>query len=202
MDFFSEVRRRREELGLGMFEELDLRIFKKHVPKSYSPQESPVAMAVGAFSVKEGSVIRAFHKDQFGKGCRVFACNPRIVGRTEDYDYTLSGQMEGDARGDYAWDLPFLDLEIPLQPYDFVYIRNPDLIDIPKWGSVFRMGIERLAETGILATIIRESDSTKYNRLKDHLNQRYQIVPMQPDQKIDTPSMQSFYDTISFFGKQ
>ena len=87
---------------------VDSKIFKKFVAPHYNPSDEPVAICVGATSPDEGTVLKEFHKQEYGKDVKIAACNIRdspgpLFYRLNPYDYLMFNIFQGDARTSYPY---------------------------------------------------------------------------------------------------
>jgi len=165
-------------------EVLDISILDKFVKPLYQPRATPLAMCVGYSLVREGMILRGFHElsYQFNYDTPlVVACNQRdipVAGTTDRLNKLYTGAAYGNAEDPTTWLAAFTYLGINDHfSYDLSYIRNPDLLDITLWAKVFLQAVEMTAPTGVVVTLIRLDDVTKFDKLCNRLEDDYQIVP-------------------------
>jgi len=164
---------------LADLEKLDVRILKSYVPPHYKPSELTLAMCVGVQILDEDCIVRKFHKEQYGikeESVKVAACNTEELPESDilrqGYDYKAFNQFQGDARlsDPYICALDGLGV-LGERKFDFVYIRNPDLVDIIEWSYVFRRALEWTEPTGVVVTLVRRNDTGRYSQLLAVLEQ-------------------------------
>ncbi len=193
-------------------EAIDLFLLQKYVTPNYQPRENPWVMDVGAASAKIGLVTKVFHLTEFN----IPYSNSTVVGinihkisgvyRAErGYDILNSGPLEGgDALQDFTWVLPFMGSEENIPKYDLTIIRNPDLINLEKWRTIFRKALQYTREQGSVVTLIRETDVEKYEQLLKGLKKGFGIEPtISEETKIENDlrsnNSENYHHTIGIF---
>jgi hypothetical protein len=166
------------------FEAQDIVILDKFVKPLYEPSAVPLAMCVGYSCVREGAILRDFHERSYGfnyDAPKVIACNIRefeLAGTNDRLDKVYMHPVTGDVRDCFTWMKPLLDLGVTNRlSYDLSYIRNPDLVIIRDWAAVFGRAVEMTSSTGVVVTLIRESDAERFEDLKDYLKDQFQVEP-------------------------
>jgi hypothetical protein len=168
-------------------EKLNLKIFELFIPEFYTPSENPYAMSVGASSTREATIIKQFHENKYSipyERVKVAACNsmpyPDDSPWLDIYDFNNFG-FTGDATQEFTWAMPFMDSGSETMDYDLVYIRNPDLINLNEWGIIYYRAIQFVKESGVVVTLIRESDVHKYESVLNYLS-GHDIKPVFSDE--------------------
>ncbi len=173
--------------SIAMVEPLDLFILEHFCTSIYQPSEHPQAMSVGPFSVREGTVLRAFHKHMYGRQVKVAGCNnftpARRLSVQNDLDVALFDPLFGDATYSHTWMTPCADGDFPDVQFDMSYIRNPDLVNMQKWAAVFAKAYEFTKPKGIVVTLVRKNDVDKYKELERAVKHEYDMTPI-----ISTPT--------------
>ncbi len=159
------------------YEEMDVYVLERHLPEYYSPSDKPFAMAVGARNIKEGTVIRAFHQNVYGidpDDVTVAACNlsKLLEQSANDYDFVLTGYMDGDARKDYIWQMPFHQSGRMKERYDLTYIRNPSLMPMDDWVDIFMNALMWTDKNGAVVTLVQDKDLDTYDYFLDILKKK------------------------------
>lgn len=162
------------EEDLYRAEDVDLKIFDKFVTPHYKPSESPLCMCVGASCVHEGRMLREYHHKTFGNNgsIRIAACNigSYCPGLTTEYDLEIYDPLRGDATTNFPYHMAMGTLSPNTSSdFDLVYIRNPDLEETIKWHTIFHRALDNIEPTGVVVTLIRETDLPNYRELLSHL---------------------------------
>jgi len=193
----------------------DLHILENFVKKHYSPSSKPLAMAVGFSITNEAGIIKNFHKIAYGipiEDSKVFGCtlvqSSDIKGIVKDYNYVMYGN-DGDALDDFTWVRPFLIGNFEPDDYDFIYIRNPDILNAPRldaWKGIILRANDHLKPEGLITVVVRESDSGKYHTLLDMLNRDAGMKPIvsEPagiEYKNKHSMFEDFHHTVGVFRK-
>lgn len=166
------------------FEQQDSAILDKFVKPYYQPSEVPLVMSVGYSCIREGMILRDFHERSYGfshDAPKVIACNIhefKLAGTSDQLDKIYMGPAAGNLLDGYTWFKPLIDLGISERcSYDFSYVRNPDLVDITKWGYLFTRAVEMTSPTGVVVTLVRRSDVTQFDKLRRYLQGSSSIEP-------------------------
>ena len=193
--------------------ELDIEIFKKFVTPYYQPSNKPLVMCVGAQSPDEGTAIRRFHTQQYrikGNDVKVAACNIRdgigsMLQRLNSYDSFIFNHFAGDARTNFPYLIAISEMgeNEERNEFDFVYIRNPDLIGLKDWAAIYSTALEMTSKEGVVVTLIRKEDNKEYSDLLEMLND-WQIKPVFSGEtgislKFDILFFEDFHHTIGIF---
>ncbi len=166
-------------------ERADIQILNAYVKPLYQPTTDPIAMSVGYSAIMEGMILKTFHTGSFGvdaNAIKVVGCNiydgmphPRI----DTLDLQISGRFTGDARQEYTWIKPFIELGLENKfSYDFTYIRNPDLLDIRDWTAIFQRALSMTLNTGVVVTLIQGDDVDPFRDLQNELADRAKVSPL------------------------
>lgn len=168
-------------------EEKEVEIFQRFVTPHYQPSPTPVAMAVGAIMPTERSVIKVYHKRQFG----IPLANTRVASTNIDsmppsmtlsprfqYDYSLFG-MQGNAKMNFCYAKTLAEFDRCNDKFDLIYIRNPDLYAAGEWEDIFTKALEWTnPRGGVTITLIREEDRRKFKGLLEKLKDQFNIEPV------------------------
>lgn len=182
----KEYKKISEEIYFYESEANEVEAFRKFITPHYQPCSKPIAMAVGALLPTERSVIKAYNLRQFGiplENTRVAMANidpmPPSMRSNPRCQYDFSAHsIEGDARLSYCYMSAFSAFDRLDRKFDFVYIRNPDLLGYADWDHIFARALEWTdPDGGVVATLIRNTDVRKYESLLQTLKGEFGIEP-------------------------
>lgn len=189
---------------LRKYELADLKIFEKFVTPHYTPSPKPIAMCVGASSINEGRILKAFHGSKFGLDLKVAACNTLPFERRDpkSYDFEIYDQVLGDAKMSFPYDFATAEMNLEPRGFDMIYIRNPALVEMDYDQFIFERALLHVApKTGVVVTLIRQGDVEKYLDLLSRLSYN-KITPVFSGKtgiKLDCPGLEDFTYTIGIF---
>ena len=75
---------------------------------------------------------------------------------------------------------PYVDalMKFGRQKVDMTYIRNPDLVNEWDWSSIYGRALEFTERSGVVVTLIRESDVRRFQTVASVIKQRFGAEPI------------------------